>query len=186
METFIVLGLCFILYEALDLFQSCYNKERHQQRQQESSFAGSASGSGTDCVAANRAVSDSFCVNKDTAHLLPLDAIEEIELDSDDNDQSNHYLDHSKIYSICDRVINQHSNNNNTNVNNNIVCVDASDKLIVGWRTYRSHHFKSNQNGRTQKSMQNVQLFYGKQKSEQKKYFDVSSTAPFPSHRYFA
>lgn len=24
METFIVLGLCFMLYEALDLFQSCY------------------------------------------------------------------------------------------------------------------------------------------------------------------
>lgn len=29
METFIVLGLCFILYEALDLFQSCYNNNRH-------------------------------------------------------------------------------------------------------------------------------------------------------------
>lgn len=36
METFIVLGFCFILYEALDLFQSCYtnnNRHPHQQLQ---------------------------------------------------------------------------------------------------------------------------------------------------------
>lgn len=36
METFIVLGFCFILYEALDLFQSCYtntNRHRHQRLQ---------------------------------------------------------------------------------------------------------------------------------------------------------
>lgn len=128
METFIVLGLCFILYEALDLFQSCYNKERHQQRQQDSSYAGS----GTDCVTENRSTSDSCCVNKDTAHLMPLDAIEEIDLDSEDNNQSNHRSDNSKIYSICDRVL--HSNDNTTNVNinnNNIVCVDDNDKLIV-------------------------------------------------------
>lgn len=33
METFIVLGFCFILYEALDFFQSCYsNNNRHQQQ----------------------------------------------------------------------------------------------------------------------------------------------------------
>lgn len=31
METFIVLGLCFILYEALDLFQSCYNRPNQHQ-----------------------------------------------------------------------------------------------------------------------------------------------------------
>lgn len=136
METFIVLGLCFILYEALDLFQSCYNKERHQQqqhqRQQEHSSDGACSSSGragssTDCIAANNnnncSGSDSYCVNKDTAHLMPLDSIEEIDLDSDDN-QSTH-LNKSKVYSICDRVINQHFDNNN-------VCVDESEKLIVG------------------------------------------------------
>lgn len=33
METFIVLGFCFILYEALDFFQSCYsNNNRHQHQ----------------------------------------------------------------------------------------------------------------------------------------------------------
>lgn len=33
METFIVLGFCFILYEALDFFQSCYsNNNRHHQQ----------------------------------------------------------------------------------------------------------------------------------------------------------
>lgn len=33
METFIVLGFCFILYEALDFFQSCYtNNNLHEQR----------------------------------------------------------------------------------------------------------------------------------------------------------
>lgn len=36
METFIVLGFCFILYEALDFFQSCYsnNNKHHQQHLQ--------------------------------------------------------------------------------------------------------------------------------------------------------
>lgn len=36
METFIVLGFCFILYEALDFFQSCYgtnNRHQHQHPQ---------------------------------------------------------------------------------------------------------------------------------------------------------
>lgn len=36
METFIVLGFCFILYEALDFFQSCYsnnNRHHHQHPQ---------------------------------------------------------------------------------------------------------------------------------------------------------
>lgn len=125
METFIVLGLCFILYEALDLFQSCYNKERHQQRQQESGFGGNRADSS---VAANRSASDSLSVNKDTTHLMPLEAIEEIDLDSDDNNQTIHHLDKSKVFSICDRVIEQHVNLSN----NNIVCVDDSDKLIVG------------------------------------------------------
>lgn len=33
METFIVLGFCFILYEALDFFQSCYtNNNLHEQQ----------------------------------------------------------------------------------------------------------------------------------------------------------
>lgn len=140
METFIVLGLCFILYEALDLFQSCYNKERHQQRQQDSDFGGSASSTSntdsTNCIAANRSASDSISVSKDTAHLMPLDAIDENDLDSDDNNQLNQHLDKNKIYSICDRVIHQHFNNNNNtnyNLNNNtVVCVDDNDKLIVG------------------------------------------------------
>lgn len=129
METFIVLGLCFILYEALDLFQSCYNKERHQQRQQDSGAGAGSGGSSAEC---NRSASDSFCVNRDTAHLMPLEAIEEADLDSDDNNQSNQHLDKGKVYSICDRVNNQHFNNNSTSANNNTVCVDDNDKLIAG------------------------------------------------------
>lgn len=137
METFIVLGLCFILYEALDLFQSCYNKERHQQRQQENSGIGGSAGSSNTANSgtANRSSpSDSCCVNKDTAHLVPLEVIDENDLDSDtENAQLNHHLDKSQVYSICDRVISQHFNNNNCNLNNNsVICVDDNDKLIVG------------------------------------------------------
>jgi len=33
METFIVLGLCFVLYEALDLFQGCYHRQQQLQQQ---------------------------------------------------------------------------------------------------------------------------------------------------------
>ncbi|GAB0087113.1 hypothetical protein DMENIID0001_013880 [Sergentomyia squamirostris] len=29
MEIFVVLGLCFVLYEALDLFEGCYRQYRH-------------------------------------------------------------------------------------------------------------------------------------------------------------
>lgn len=159
METFIVLGLCFILYEALDLFQSCYNKERHQhnqpryhrQRQRPYTFgtsttnpscssAASGNDNGTDdglavgsdfCIVGTSASAaadcDSINVNKDTARLVRLDSISE--LDSDDN-QANH-SDKNRVYSICDRVINRQFENDSYSANN-IVCVDDNIKLIVG------------------------------------------------------
>lgn len=137
METFIVLGLCFILYEALDLFQSCYNKERRQQQQHFSADTNSSTIScnssecnksdstiASDFTNATSSNNNSIIRNKDTAHLMLLDSIEEI--DSDDN-QSNQF-DKNKVYSICDRVINQPFDNSD----NNVVCVDDSAKLIVG------------------------------------------------------
>lgn len=152
METFIVLGLCFILYEALDLFQSCYNKDPdrpHHHRRRHCNFGTSANS--TSC--SGDAVNSDFCVvgasngsavhcdsisaSDDTAHLMRLDTV--AELDNDDDDQSNH-SDRIKVYSICDRLGNRKFENNdsygaNQNVNNNnAVCVDDGDdaKLIVG------------------------------------------------------
>lgn len=160
METFIVLGLCFILYEALDLFQSCYNKERHHhqhqqlhnhrhRRQRNYNFGNNPGcstaidnniddgvnvnsdfcivGTSDDSVNINTINCDSINVNKDTAHLMRLDSISE--LDSDDN-QTIH-SDINKVYSICDRVINRQFDNDSYSANN-IVCVDDNIKLIVG------------------------------------------------------
>lgn len=96
METFIVLGLCFILYEALDLFHSCYNNPQHPQN----GDSGCANnGNGVRDV-------DSASVNKDTARLVALDSIDEI--DSDDNQSVQ--LGNNKVYSICDRI-DVHGNN---------------------------------------------------------------------------
>lgn len=87
METFIVLGLCFILYEALDLFQSCYNhNNRHSHHHLGEHLEGA-----TD-------------ENKDTAHLI-LDTIQEVEI-GDDSDNSTH-LDNSKVYSISENLDSQ-------------------------------------------------------------------------------
>lgn len=91
METFIVLGLCFILYEALDLFQSCYNNQEHPQ-QNDSGCANNGTG-------ANNI--DTTSISKDTARLVTLDNIDEI--DSDDN-QSIKMSNNNKVFSICERV----------------------------------------------------------------------------------
>lgn len=128
METFIVLGLCFILYEALDLFQSCYNNNQRHQSFTNSSSCSSSSGN-TECIAGINNSSDSISVNKDTARLVRLDSIEE--LDSDDTNQSNQF-DKSKVFSICDRVINHHHNLSHYNNNNNVGHPDDVDKLIIG------------------------------------------------------
>lgn len=179
METFIVLGLCFILYEALDLFQSCYNKERHQHQSSDGACDNDSrpSGSGRssssrrrggrsikraiDTIAGHRSnVTESFCVNtnnnshggnstnsnatNDTAHLMPLDVIDELDLDSDDsyigsgsNPLNLHLNKSGGVYSICDRVNNNQNivdvHFNNHNNNNTLVCVDDNDKLIAQW-----------------------------------------------------
>lgn len=60
METLIVLGLCFIFYEALDLFQSCYNNNRQPND----------SDNIEDCTYNNN---DDYCTvthNKDTDYLI--------------------------------------------------------------------------------------------------------------------
>uniref|UniRef100_A0A1B0CEW1 Secreted protein n=1 Tax=Lutzomyia longipalpis TaxID=7200 RepID=A0A1B0CEW1_LUTLO len=58
MEIFIVLGLCFVLYEALDLFQGCYHQYYHRNTTHLPSLASLEDGSSDD-------VEDS-----DTKHLL--------------------------------------------------------------------------------------------------------------------
>lgn len=87
METFIVLGLCFILYEALDLFQSCYN---HNNRHSHHHFGEHLEGATDE--------------NKDTARLI-LDTIQEVEI-GDDSDNSTH-LDNSKVFSISENLDSQ-------------------------------------------------------------------------------
>lgn len=110
METFIVLGLCFILYEALDLFQSCYNNQHHNQQQQQQRprhrrrgehYTRQNTSNGLHSNGANSGDDDNDCDSnsvKDTAHLVHLDRIDEI--DSEDNQ-----FDNNPVFSICDRVI---------------------------------------------------------------------------------
>lgn len=132
METFIVLGLCFILYEALDLFHSCYSN------QQQHSFGNSDFNGGNnfddDSGSANNSKNsnnDRISVTKDTAKLVHLDSIEEI--DSSDDNQSNHFSNKNKVFSICDSVIH---NNFHVNASNNSDKqhrnIDDIDRLIAG------------------------------------------------------
>lgn len=132
METFIVLGFCFILYEALDFFQSCYsNNNRHQQ--QHPQFNKDISAAHTkenlvdnndenvanlsDSIANNLIQDDNHCeLNSEfdlgssshSNHELGDDSVEFEsfrEIDSEEtiiNNQSNH----SSVFSICDRVNN--------------------------------------------------------------------------------
>lgn len=111
METFIVLGLCFILYEALDLFQSCYNNNRHNHH---SNFGGATvqTDDGTDSYTTNNNNE-----TKDTSRLI-MDAISEVDSVNsssnssviDDNDQnqlitSSQSIDvHRKVFSISDTI----------------------------------------------------------------------------------
>lgn len=62
METFIVLGLCFILYEALDMFQSCYNNNRHHTHHLGEAFNKyeSSDGSGNSSKDTNRLILDAI------------------------------------------------------------------------------------------------------------------------------
>lgn len=130
METFIVLGLCFILYEALDLFQSCYNnQQQHPQTNDDidcttNTSSNNCNSSSTICARnSNNATTndiDTASVNKDTARLVTLDSIDEI--DSEDN-QSNQFAN-NKVFSICDRVVVDNVATANVNDNGN---------LIAGW-----------------------------------------------------
>lgn len=114
METFIVLGLCFILYEALDLFQSCYNRPNHHQplHHQQNGDGGLKD--------INKIPKHSQTVDsKDTARLI-LDVISEIsdsggggsgETDSEGsiNEDSHAIVDNvttkvAKVFSISDTV----------------------------------------------------------------------------------
>lgn len=154
METFIVLGFCFILYEALDFFQSCYsNNNRHQQQHPQFNKNISA----TNTKVNRRHTTDSI------AKILISDDNNHIELSSEfdlasssSSSHSNHERDdsvefdsfreldseetmlnnqshQSGVFSICDRVNNfrsqqlidyQKENKKNSNFND-------YDKLIA-------------------------------------------------------
>lgn len=132
METFIVLGFCFILYEALDFFQSCYsnNNRHHQQHPQ---FNKDISANNTKDtfdenatnlrdVIASASLSEKrvkFSSKLDLASsshsnhddddddsVVDVDDFDSIrELDSDEPILNNNQSSHN-IFSICDRVNN--------------------------------------------------------------------------------
>lgn len=115
METFIVLGLCFILYEALDLFQSCYNSngnEQPQQEQPQSAPQPSSDGNACDGDACSSSINNvtnidngAISMNKDTLHSVLLDAnIDNDEDDDDTNAKQSEQFSNNKVFSICDRV----------------------------------------------------------------------------------
>lgn len=124
METFIVLGFCFILYEALDFFQSCYsnNNRHHQQHPQ---FNKDINASNTKDILDNndenttnlRDVITSATLSENEKHVkfnseLDLvsndDSVVDFEnfrdIDSDETDLNNQ--SNANIFSICDRVNN--------------------------------------------------------------------------------
>lgn len=135
METFIVLGLCFILYEALDLFHSCYTNQQQQGFGNNSDFSSGSNFDDDDSGGGNTKNSnnDAICVTKDTAKLVRLDSIEEI--DSSDDNQSIHFNNKNKVFSICESVVhnNFHVNGiNNNNDDDNHRNLDDIERLIAG------------------------------------------------------
>lgn len=118
METFIVLGLCFILYEALDLFQSCYNNTSNQQPQTQpqqppQTTSDGSSGDTNECNSSSSSSvdhidNDTLTENKDTLHTIVLDTnIDDNNDDDDDNDviaNASTPYSTNKVFSICDRV----------------------------------------------------------------------------------
>lgn len=142
METFIVLGFCFILYEALDFFQSCYsNNNRHQHLQSSNTtdnLAGNATNSNdsiksvpisdVDAIAnANLkriqndtdisfvcSSSESINLNEDNVQLLATKIIEEYDSDSNNNDDIYDDDDHENM--------NQTIDNNQSNQNVYSIC----------------------------------------------------------------
>lgn len=67
METFIVLGFCFILYEALDFFQSCYSSNnRHHQHPHFHNRNGGAVASSSS-PASGSASDNNICCNSSTS-----------------------------------------------------------------------------------------------------------------------
>lgn len=115
METFIVLGLCFILYEALDLFQSCYNNNRHQNQQHLSHNQNNNNNNNNSIFESSGGGGDNngdenHYHHKDTARLI-LDTIQEsdnnsiIEEDNLSSSSSTHQLDNtSKVFLISENV----------------------------------------------------------------------------------
>lgn len=153
METFIVLGFCFILYEALDFFQSCYtnNNRHHQQHPQFSKDITSASvKEPTDNndenthtfndVITSMPLSDESKRVKFNSELdfqassshfnseLCIDDIVELD-ECDETNQSPH----ASIFSICDRV--NHFNRpqliDYRTENTNVTTSNDYDKLIA-------------------------------------------------------
>lgn len=147
METFIVLGFCFILYEALDFFQSCYtNNNRHHQ--QHAQFSREISTTNSKETVDNSDDSDNF---RDVITSVPLSEENHVNLSSefDINSSKHSYYERDdiiefenigafdseetiidnqsnrQIYSICDRVnnfnyqqlIDYQSENKNSNFN---------------------------------------------------------------------
>lgn len=103
METFIVLGLCFILYEALDLFHSCYNNNRPQHlipssasalvRQQ---YANNNNNNNNDSCDENEIYA------KDTTRLI-LSRVDEFD-DSNSGSEDNYLDSCNKVYSISESI----------------------------------------------------------------------------------
>lgn len=132
METFIVLGLCFILYEALDLFHSCYTNQQQQSFGNNNSDFNGGNNFDDDSGGGNskNSNSDTISVTKDTAKLVHLDSIEEI--DSSDDNQSNHLANKNKVFSICESVIHNNFHVNSINNNDKHRNIDDMDRLIAG------------------------------------------------------
>lgn len=109
METFIVLGLCFILYEALDLFQSCYSNNRPNQLTPTSASALVRQQYANNNIA-NKSINsnndncDEPDTNtKDTTRLI-LSNIDKFD-DIYNNGDENNYLDNCvKVYSISENI----------------------------------------------------------------------------------
>lgn len=160
METFIVLGFCFILYEALDFFQSCYtnNNRHHQQHPQFAKDITSASrvketleiidenaATFNDVITSMPLRDESYRVKLNSelefvassSHLnseLCDDSVVEFDEDESDDIIQTNQSPHTSIYSICDRVNNFNRPqliDYHTENTTNVTASNDYDKLIA-------------------------------------------------------
>lgn len=128
METFIVLGFCFILYEALDFFQSCYtnNNRHHQQHPQFNKDLTSASASTS--VKDNLDNTDENATNdtfNDVITAMPLSDANRVKLQNSELDfvASSSHLNHEQ----CDDSAIEYDDNQD---------IDSEETIIMN----QSHH----------------------------------------------